>query len=93
RKEQTHKSRTGKVLKRYHWVGNYCDRGINYTLYIGKELPKELERLLEGRVLNPRTGHYWWPDSRHNPDRLDTLRFQEETKGRFKMVKYHGKEV
>jgi hypothetical protein len=56
----THKK--GKTYKRGpYWRGSGTYNGIQYTIHIGKELPTELQKLLENRVERKGVKVYKWP--------------------------------
>jgi len=60
-------SRTTKKGKRYsgpYWYGVSRENGKETTVYIGKELPKELERLIKKRYKKPGYQNYTWPRPR-----------------------------
>jgi len=47
-----------------YWYGIYHENGKETTVYIGKELPKELERLIKKRYRKPGYQNYTWPRPR-----------------------------
>ena len=52
----------GKRVKRGpYWMGWYMQNGKQITLYIGKELPKQLEFLLKERFKLPGRMRWSWP--------------------------------
>ena len=67
--------------ERWYWFGYYRRPGISYRVYIGVKLPKSLEALFSERVWNPVTKMYYWPRSRHNPDKLKRLKALQEDQG------------
>ncbi|MBA7535683.1 hypothetical protein ES705_27941 [subsurface metagenome] len=86
-------NKKGEVKEYWYWYGSYSKDGVTYMLYIGKVLPEQLRRLLVGRVWNPKSKTYYWPDSRHDQDKLDNLRIQEARQGHFRLERYYDKEV
>ena len=56
----THKK--GKTYKRGpYWRGSGTYDGIHYTIHIGKDLPQELQKLLDDRVERKGVKVYNWP--------------------------------
>ncbi len=56
----THKN--GKAYKRGpYWRGSGTYNGIQYTVHIGKQLPTELQKLLNNRVERKGVKVYNWP--------------------------------
>jgi len=54
--------KNGKIYKRGpYWRGSGTYNGIPYTIYIGKELPPELQKLLDKRVERKGRKLYNWP--------------------------------
>lgn len=52
----------GKAYKRGpYWRGSGSFKGIPYTIHIGKELPPELKKLIDGRVMIKGAKRYTWP--------------------------------
>jgi len=47
-----------------YWYGAYMDNGKERTVYIGKELPKGLKRLINKRYRKPGYKNYTWPRPR-----------------------------
>jgi len=54
----------GKTLDGPYWYGWYQENGKTKRVYIGKELPKELERLIKKRYKKPGFQRYTWPRAR-----------------------------
>ncbi len=44
-----------------YWRGWFMEDGKQKQLYIGKELPKELQYLLDGKVMRPGRKLWSWP--------------------------------
>jgi len=58
------KLKAGKTLSQPYWYGCYQENGKTVTIYIGKELPKELKRLINKRYKKPGYRNYTWPRPR-----------------------------
>jgi len=58
------KLKAGKTLSRPYYYGTYQENGKTITVYIGKELPKGLERLINKRYRKPGYKNYTWPRPR-----------------------------
>jgi len=55
------KTKTRKMHSGPYWYGVYRENGKETTVYIGKELPKKLERLINKRYKKPGYLRYTWP--------------------------------
>jgi len=52
----------GKKIKRGpYWFGWYMENGKQIRVYIGKDLPKHLQWLLDERVMLPGRKQWQWP--------------------------------
>ena len=58
------KTRKGVTRTGPYWMGCYREGGKDKTAYIGKELPADLVRLLEGRITRPGYKNTAWPGQR-----------------------------
>ncbi|MBA7637639.1 hypothetical protein ES703_45285 [subsurface metagenome] len=54
----------GKSITGPYWRGFYQENGKVKTVYLGKELPAELELLLNTRFKAPGHRNYSWPGQR-----------------------------
>ncbi len=93
RMKKTFTKEDGKVSEYRYWVGSYSQDGTTYNFHIGKTLPAQLERLLTERTLSPGARQYNWPDSRHDRFEVEATRDDTKKHGKFRAVRYHGKEV
>ena len=55
------KTKKGVTLTGPYWQGCYQEDGKSKTVYIGKELPAELVRLVEGRITRQGYKNTAWP--------------------------------
>lgn len=55
--------KSAKGLKTYgpYWRGVWYEDGKEKRVYVGKELPKSLKYLVEGRYKRPGCKNYTWP--------------------------------
>lgn len=58
------RTKTKKMHSGPYWYGIYHENGREITVYIGKELPAELERLIKKRYKKPGYRNYTWPRPR-----------------------------
>ncbi|MBA7699606.1 hypothetical protein ES703_108304 [subsurface metagenome] len=56
-----YKTRDGVKKCGPYWRGMYWENGRTITVYLGKELPDSLGRLLEGRYKRHGYKNYAWP--------------------------------
>ena len=61
--QRYHKEKRKGGIVRYgpFWYGWYREDGVQREVYIGKELPKDLQWLLEGRYKPPGYKQWRWP--------------------------------
>ena len=64
KKEIPRKGKRGIRHSGPYWYGYYRENGRTVTVYIGKELPKQLERLINKRYRKPGFKQYTWPRPR-----------------------------
>lgn len=57
----TKKTRKGSRKVGPYWFGYWQENGNTQRVYIGRELPAELEVLLDNRVKYPGHRQYSWP--------------------------------
>ena len=60
----TKKTSKGDHTTGPYWFGYWQENGKTLKAYIGRELPAELEALLNTRVKYPGHRHYSWPGQR-----------------------------
>jgi len=58
---QTKESGIGFHTTGPYWYGFWQENGVTKRVYIGRELPEELEVLLDTRVKAPGHRNYAWP--------------------------------
>ena len=58
---QTYWTKSGECRTREYWYGFWQENGKPQRVYIGKELPKSLKYLLDGRFKKPGYQVYTWP--------------------------------
>ncbi|MBA7697034.1 hypothetical protein ES703_105692 [subsurface metagenome] len=56
-----YKTESGVKSTGPYWRGEYWENGGSVSVYIGKELPKSLRFLLDGRYKRPGCKDYTWP--------------------------------
>ncbi|MQY76025.1 MAG: hypothetical protein GH155_00140 [Spirochaeta sp.] len=54
---------SGKVDEYHYWYGHWYENGKVHRVYLGKEVPKSLQYLLDGKKLGPAGIVYLWPNS------------------------------
>lgn len=63
-----YKNKKGKQIDGPYWFGYLRTGGKQLRIYIGKELPQELEILLKTRTKPPGAKNYVWPGRPQEPE-------------------------
>jgi hypothetical protein len=58
---KSRKTKKGTVKDGPYWFGYWMEKGKSRRVYIGKELPKELQAVLDSRTKPPGRTNYSWP--------------------------------